>query len=67
MYSKTAVKVNRVDKLYRVSLIYLCKIHDSVICVEYWYFIGVSSHSYIGHCVPEGFIFKKFILKNVNR
>ena len=50
MYSKTAVKANRVDKWYRVSLIYLCKIHDSVIWVEYWYCIGVSSHSYIGHC-----------------
>ena len=23
---------------------------DRVIWVEYWYFIGVSSHSYIGHC-----------------
>ena len=49
MYSKTAVKANRVDK-YRVSIIYLYKIHGSVILVEYWYFIGVSSHSYIGHC-----------------
>ena len=54
MYSKTAVKANSVDKWYRVSLIYLCKIHDSVIRVEYWYFIGVSSHSYIGHCLKVG-------------
>ena len=33
MYSKTLVKANRVDKWYRVSLIYVCKIHDSVIAV----------------------------------
>ena len=31
----------------------MCKIHDSVILVEYWYFIGVSSHSYIGHCSKQ--------------
>ena len=43
MYSKTAIKANCVDKLY------LSKIPDRTICVEYWYFIEVSSHSYIGH------------------
>ena len=32
-------------------LIYLFKMPDRVIWVEYWYFIGVSSHSYIGHCI----------------
>ena len=24
---------------------------DRAICVEYWYFIEVSSHSNIGHCI----------------
>ena len=47
MYSKSAVKANRVDKMISI---YLCKMHDNVILVEYWYLIGVSSHSYIGHC-----------------
>ena len=49
MYSKTAVKANLVDKWYWVSLIYLCKMPDRVIWSEYWYFIGVSSHLYIGY------------------
>ena len=45
MYCKTVIKANRVDKWYRFPLIYLCKTHDKAIWVEYWYFLGVSSHS----------------------
>ena len=55
MYCKTVIKANRVDKWYRFPLIYLCITHDRAIWVEYWFFLAVSSHSYIGHCTKAAF------------
>ena len=44
MYSKTAIKVNHVDKQYRFSLIYLCKTPNKAASVQYRYHIEVTSH-----------------------